>query len=76
MNYIQTLGAMGTKIALMYATLPLAYLLKKVYETIGKKYNIKTEFIRSWKWYLDDCFIFFIIPWGNINDLYNLLQNQ
>ena len=26
--------------------------------------------------YLDDCFIFWNFPWGNINDLHNLPQNQ
>ena len=60
-----------------YATLYLAYLEENLYEIIGKKYNnnIKTEFIRSWKRYLDDCFIFWKCPWGDINELHNLLQN-
>ena len=76
-NYIQTLGtAMRTKMVLTYATLTLAYLEENLYEIIGKKYNnIKTEFIRSWKRYLDDCFIFWKCPWDNINDLLNLLHN-
>ena len=38
--------------------------------------NIKREFIRSWKRYLDDYFIFSNCTWGNINDLHNILQNQ
>ena len=34
-----------------------------------------TEFIRSGKRYLDDCFIFCSFLWGNINNLHRLLQN-
>ena len=37
--------------------------------------NIKEEFTKSWKRYLDDCFIFWKCPWGNVNELHNLLQN-
>ena len=37
--------------------------------------NIKTEFIRSWKCYRDDCLIFWKCPWEDINNLHNLLQN-
>ena len=36
--------------------------------------NMKTDFIRLWKIFLYDCFIFWKYLWGNINDLYNLLQ--
>ena len=68
---------MGTKMATTYATLTSAYFEENLYETISKKYSkkIKTEFIRSWKRYLDGCFIFWKRPWGNINNLQNLLQN-
>ena len=58
-NYIHTLGtAMGTKMVPIYATLILAYLEENLYEIIGKKYSndIKEEFTKSWKRYLDDCF--------------------
>ena len=77
-NYIQTLGtAMGTKMAPTYATLTLAYLEENLYEIIGKKYgnDIKEEFTKSWKRYLDHCFIFWKYPWGDINKLHNQLQN-
>ena len=59
------------------ATLTLAYLEEKLYEIIGKKYgnDIKEEFTKSCKRYLDDCFIFWKCPWGDINELHNLLQN-
>ena len=30
---------------------------------------------KSWKRYLDDYFIFSKCPWGDISELYNLLQN-
>ena len=60
-----------------YATLTLAYLEENLYEIIGKKYgnDTKEEFPKSWKRYLDDFFIFWKCPWGDINELYNQLQN-
>ena len=68
---------MATKMARTYATLTLAYLEENLYEIIGKKYdnNIKGEFTKSWKRYLDDCFIILKCPWGDINKLHNLIQN-
>ena len=77
-NYIQNLGtAMGTKMAPTYAILTLAYVEENLYEIIGKKYgqDIKGEFTKSWKRYLDDCFIFWKCPGGDFNELHNLLQN-
>ena len=76
-NYIHTLGtAMGTKMAPTYATIFLAYLEENLYKIIGKKYgNDIKEFTKSWKRYLDDCFIFWKCPWRDINELHNLLQN-
>ena len=77
-NYIQTLGkAIGTKMAPTYPTLTLAYLEEKLYEKMGKKYSndIKEDFTKSWKRYLDDCFIFWKHPWRDINELNELLQN-
>ena len=65
-NYIQTLGtAMGTKMAPTYFTLTLAYLEENLYEIVGKKLSndIKEDFTKSWKRYLDDCFIFWKYPW-------------
>ena len=58
----------------IYATLTLE---ENLYEIKGKKYgnDIKEEFTKSWKRYLDDCFIFWKCPWGDINELRNLLQN-
>ena len=77
-NHIQTLGtAMGTKMEPTIATLTLAYLKENPYEIIGKKYgnDIKEDFTKSWKRYLDDCFIFWKPPWQDINELHELLQN-
>ena len=76
-NYIQTLGtAGGTKMAPALATLTLAYFEENLYEIIGKKYgNDIKEFTKSWKRYLDDCFIFWKYPWKDINELHDLLQN-
>ena len=69
---------METKMVPTYATLTLAYLEENLYEIIGKKYsnNIKGKFTKSWKRYLDDCFIFWKCPWGDINKLHDLLQNR
>ena len=77
-NYIQILGtAMGIKMAPIYATLTLANLGENLYEIIGKKYrnDIKGEFTKSWKRYLDDCFIFWKCLCGHINEIHNLFQN-
>ena len=38
--------------------------------------DIKEEFTKSWKIYLDDCFIFWKCPWGDINELRNQLQTM
>ena len=59
-----------------YATQTKAYLEKKLYETRVKKYgNGIKEVTKSWKRYMDDCFIFWKYPWGDINELHDLLQN-
>ena len=58
-----------------YATLTLAYLEENLYKINGKKYGNEEEFTKSWKRYLDDCFIFWKCPWGDIKELHNLLQN-
>ena len=36
---------------------------------------MKEEFTKSWKIYFDGYFIFWNYPWGDINELHNLLQN-
>ena len=60
-----------------HVTLTVAYLEENLYEIIGKKYgnDIKEEFTKSWKRYLDDYFIFWKCSWGDISELHNLLQN-
>ena len=77
-NYIQTLRtAMGTTMAPTYTTLTLAYLEENLYE-IGKKYgnDIKEDFTKSWKRYLDNCIIFWKYPrWVDTNELHDLQQN-
>ena len=68
---------MGTKMTPTYTTLTVAYLEENLYEIIGKKYgnDIKEGFTKSWERYLDGCFIFWKCPWGDINELHNLLQD-
>ena len=58
-------------------TLTIAYLEENLYEIIGKIFcnDIKEEFTKSLKRYLDDYFIFWKCPWGDINELHDLLQN-
>ena len=48
-----------------------------LYEIIRQKYggDMKEEFTKSWKIFLDDCFIFWKCPWVEINELHNPLQN-
>ena len=59
-----------------YANLTFAHFEENLYEIIVRKFqNIKAELVRSWNRYLDYCFIFWKCPWGNINNLHNLLQN-
>ena len=77
-QYVQILGtAMGTKMAPTYATLILAFLENKLYEIIEQQYNsiIMETFKTLWKRYLDDCFIIWNLSWGNIDNLYDILQN-
>ena len=77
-NNIQTLEtAMRTKMEPTYATLTQTYFEENLFEKIGKKYgnDIKEEFTKSSKIYLEDCFIFWKYPWRDINKLHNLLQN-
>ena len=68
---------MGTKIAPTYTVLTLVYLEENLFEIIGKKYgnDIKEEFTKSCKRYLDDYFIFWKCTWEDINELHNQLQN-
>ena len=68
---------MGTKTAQTDATLTLAYLEENLHEIISNKNgnDIKEELTKSWKRYLNDCFIFWKCPRGDINELNNLLPN-
>ena len=54
---------------------PPIFRRKSIWNHRQKCNKIITEFIRSWKRYLDDCFLFWKCQWDNINNLYNLLQN-
>ena len=67
---------MGIKIAPTDVTLTLAYFEESLFEIIGKNYgnDIKEDFTKSQKRYLDDYFIFWKCARGDINELHNLLQ--
>lgn len=59
-QFLQINGtAMGTKMAPTYANLTLAYLEEEFYTRLQNKYNEETSkrFEKSWKRYIDDCFI-------------------
>ena len=62
---------MGTKFALVYATLTVGYLEEKLYKEIETYFGSEfgTYFINNWKRFLDDCFI----PWTkSVKDLEQL----
>ena len=66
---------MGTKIAPTCTTLTLADLEENLYEIVSKYgHRIKEEFTKSLKIYLDNWFMFWKCPWGDINDLLNQQQ--
>ena len=74
-NYLQIKGtAMGTKFAPTYATLVMGYLEQKLYRTMEQKYGIQftRDFEKSWKRFLDDCFII----WTHGNDLLSELTEM
>ena len=63
-HYIQKKGmAMGTKVAPTYATLVLGFLEETLYKRTGEKHRQEfSTFLRSsWKRFLDDCFIIWMI---------------
>ena len=65
---------MGTKMAPTYATLTLGYLEEILYQKVGE--NFDQEFSetlqRSWKRYLDDCFLIWNRNDSDLNDLNKL----
>ena len=77
-NYKQVQGtATGTKMAPTYATLVMGFLEKKLYQRIEEKYGeaTKTEFIKNFKRFLDDCFIFWQKSRTELEILFNMLNN-
>ena len=77
-NYKQVQGtAMGTKMAPTYATLVMGFLEKQLYQRIEEKYGeaTKTEFIKNFKRFLDDCFIFWQKSRAEVEILFNMLNN-
>lgn len=77
-NYRQILGtAMGTKFAPNYATLVLGYLETKLYRIIQEKYDSNfSEFIqKTFKRYLDDCFLIWNKSKGEIDDFHKILNS-
>jgi len=68
---------MGTKFAPTYATLFLGFLEEQLYEETEK--HISEDFSnylqKTWKRYLDDCFIFWIKDTDELNTFINLLND-
>ena len=65
------------KIAPTYATLVVGFLEKQLYQRIEEKYGeaTKTEFIKNFKRFLDDCFIFWQKSREELEILFNMLNN-
>ena len=77
-DYIQIRGtAMGTKVAPTYVTLVMGYLENNLYQTIEDRYGTpaKNTFTKSWKRYLDDCFIIWDERIDKIENFLQILQN-
>ena len=69
---------MGTKMATTYATLVTGYieenLYKKYEETLGT--NEPEEFIKIFKRFLDDCFLFWERPFKELHKFHNITTNH
>ena len=68
---------MGTKMAPVYANLTLGYLERSLYQIVETDFKQMDPnvFRKSWKRYIDDCIILWDPNWGDIYDLYQILQN-
>ena len=69
--------AMGTKMAPTYATLTLGYLEEKLYQKVGEHFDqeFSETLQRSWKRYLDDCFLIWDRNESDLNELNKLLND-
>ena len=69
---------MGTKMAPTYAILVMGFLEKQLYQRIEEKYGeaTKTEFIKNFKRFLDDCFIFWQKSRAEVDILFNMHAQQ
>ena len=77
-DYIRIRGtAIGTKVAPTYVTLVMGYLENNLYQTIEDRYRTtgKDTFTKSWKRYLDDCFIIWDERIDKIENFLQILQN-
>ena len=65
------------KIAPTYATLVMGFLKKQLYQRIEEKYGeaSKTEFIKNFKRFFDDCFIFWQKSRAELEILFYMLNN-
>ena len=77
-DYIRIRGtAIGTKVAPTYVTLVMGYLENNLYQTIEDRYRTtgKDTFTKSWKRYLDDCFIIWDERIDKIENFLQILQD-
>lgn len=77
--YRQKLGtAMGTKVAPTYATLVLGFLEEKLFTSVKEKFgeNFELYIRKSWKRYLDDCFIIWDHGEDKLMDFFTLLNSM
>lgn len=69
--------AMGSKVAPCYANLVMAYLEKIMYEQVENQYgtDFKHYILRTWKRFLDDCFVFWTKSVEELESFHNLLNS-
>ena len=77
-NYLQIQGtAMGTKMAPTYANLTLAFLEETLYNNMQAQYSQRPaqQFEKSWKRYIDDCFLIWDQNIDRVEALHTQLNN-
>ena len=68
---------MGTKLALTYVNLVMAYFEIKLYQIIREKYGkkIMDQFVKEWLRYLDDCFLNWDLTIDTTENLLKILHS-
>ena len=69
--------AMGTKCALVYATMVIAFLEVRLYDKFQECFGLEArqKFQKEWMRYLDDCFIYWDTRLGPVTQLHDILNS-